>query len=251
MRSVLPKLLALGAIGVGLLLGGGDARADAKGDEALRKLDAAQRQYKTLTNQYTITTQEPGKSPTELVVRTSVMGRKQFTEMLAPGDVKGTKVLQLSDSEMYVYMPAYRKIRRVASHMSEGGFLGTTYTAGDLNMKEYGGLFSATFVSEDGGNLVVMLEPRPDVRAPYGKIEITIDKAMSQPVRLKYFDDQGNHVKTETRTNYSCDGKVCLAKRLRMVDHTKNDKWSRVELNEYKINPELPEDMFSKRNLQH
>jgi outer membrane lipoprotein-sorting protein len=251
MNSVLRTGSMLCSLGIGLLAGVGQARADGKGDDALRKVDEAQRQYKTLTSQYTITTQEPGKSPTEMVVRTNFMGRKQFTELLSPGDVKGTKVLHLSDSEMYVYMPAYRKIRRVASHVNEAGFMGTTYSATDMNLTAYGLFFTANISSEDGGNLVLALEAKPDARAPYGKLELTIDKSLNLPTRIKYFDDKGNHVKTETRTNYSCEQKVCLPKRQKMVDHTKNDKWSRLELSEYKVNPSLPEDMFSKRNLQH
>jgi len=251
MRNVLRKGLMLCTFGLGLGLGATEARADAKGDEVLRKVDDALHSYKTLTSQYTMTTQEPGKDPTEMVVRTNFMGRKQFTELLAPGDVKGTKVLHLSDTEMYIYMPAYRKIRRVASHVNEQGFLGTTYSATDMNLTAYALYFSATVVSEDGGNVVLALVPKPDARAPYGKMELTIDKSLNLPTRIKYYDDKGTYVKTETRTNYSCEQKVCLPKRQKMVDHTKNDKWSRLELSEVKINPSLPEDMFSKRNLQH
>ncbi len=251
MKSVLRKGLMLCTLGLGLFVAGTGARADAKGDAALRKVDEAQRQYKTLTSQYTITTQEPGKDPTEMVVRTNFMGRKQFTELLAPGDMKGTKVLHLSDTEMYIYMPAYRKIRRVASHVNEQGFLGTTYSATDMNLTAYGEYFSATVSSEDGANLVLALEPKPDARAPYGKMELTIDKSLNLPTRIKYYDEKGNHVKTETRTNYVCEGRVCMPKRQKMVDHTKNEKWSRIELGEYKVNPSLPDDMFSKRNLQH
>ena len=251
MRSVVSKLVALGAIGLGLVVGSGQARADAKGDAALQKVVDALHSYKTLTNQYTMTTQEPGKDPTDMVVRTNFSGQKQFTELLAPGDVKGTKVLHLSETEMYIYMPAYRKIRRIASHVNDQGFLGTTYSATDMNLTNYNQFFTATVASEDGGNLVLTLDPKPDARSPYGKMELTIDKSMNLPTRIKYFDEKGNHVKTETRTNYVCEGKVCLAKRQKMVDHTKNDKWSRLELTEYHVNPSLPDDMFSKRNLQH
>ena len=251
MKSALRKGLMLCTLGLGLLAGAQQARADGAGDAALSKVDEANRQYKTLTAQYNITTQEPGKDATEMVVRTNFSGLKQFTELLAPGDVKGTKVLHLSETEMYIYMPAYRKIRRVASHVNEQGFLGSCYSATDMNLTQYGLFFSAKIACEDGGNLVLALDPKPDARAPYGKLELTIDKSLNLPTRIKYFDDKGNHVKTETRTNYVCEGKVCLPKRQKMVDHTKNEKWSRLELGEYKINPSLPEDMFSKRNLQH
>jgi len=251
MRRGLSKLLALGALGACLLGLAGAASADPKGEDVMHKSDAAQARYKTLTVQYNITTQEPGKDSSEMVVRTNFKGRKQFTELLSPGDVKGTKVLHLSDTEMYVYMPAYRKIRRIASHVNEAGFMGTTYSATDMNLTQYGVFFNADLSSEDGSGWVLNLTPKADVSAPYGKIELTVSKSNFLPVTIKYFDDKGNHVKTETRSNQFCEQNVCLSKVQKMVDHTKGDKWSELKMSDYKINPALDEDMFSKRNLQH
>jgi surfeit locus 1 family protein len=44
----------------------------------------------------------------EFVAR--VKGKKSFTEFLAPGDLKGTRVLALSPTEIYVYLPEFQKI---------------------------------------------------------------------------------------------------------------------------------------------
>ena len=251
MTHVLHKILTVGTLALGLVTLDASAHADAQGDAVVRKMDDALKSYKTLTVQYNVTTQEPGKGTSEMVVRSNFKGKKQYTELLSPGDVKGTKVLHLSESEMYVYMPAYRKIRRVASHVNEQGFMGSTYSATDMNLTQYSLFFTGQIASEDDGSWTVTLDPKPDVSPPYGKVVITVAKSNNLPTTIKYFDDKGNHVKTETRTNYFCEGKVCLAKEQKMVDHTKGDKWSRLSLGEYQINPELSDDMFSKRNLQH
>jgi outer membrane lipoprotein-sorting protein len=252
MHCALPKAFPIGVVGFALLTAAGSARADAAGDAALAKIDKAQKQYNSLTVQYTVSTKEPGKSPSVMSVRSNFKGQKQFTELLSPGDVKGTKVLHLSDTELYVWVPAYRKIRRVASHMNEGGFMGTTYSVQDMSLTQYGRYFTATLGADRGNMIVLALTARADAtRLPYGKLELTVDKATNLPVKIKYFDEAGRHIKTEVREGYECEGTICLAKVQRMTDHTKGDKASELRLDEHRINPSLPDDMFSKRNLQH
>jgi outer membrane lipoprotein-sorting protein len=250
MRSVVAKLWTVGALGLAMLTAG-TARADAKGDELVRKVDAALKSYKTLTVQYDVTTQEPGRETTKQVVRSNMKGKKQLTELLAPGDIKGTKALNLSETEMYVYMPAFRKIRRVASHVNEGGFMGSTYAVQDMNLTQYAGLFNGTILGEDGGNWTLQLDKKPDAALPYSKLEVTVDKKLTLPTRIKYFDEKGQHIKTETRLDYACQQNVCTAKRQKMVDHSKGEKWTRLDQTEVIVNPDLPDDMFSKRSLQH
>jgi len=41
-------------------------------------------------------------------------------------------------AELYIYLPAYNKVRRVASHATKGGFLGTTYSNEDISTITFG-----------------------------------------------------------------------------------------------------------------
>lgn len=228
----------------------GPARADSAGDQVLHQLDKAIKAYDTLTVKYTMTTKEPGRDESHLIVRTNFKGHRQFTEILGPPDMKGTKVLHLSNTKMYIYMPSFRKIRRIASHMTEAGFLGTTYSQRDMNLTAYRPFFEAVVKSEDDATWSLHLKARPDTDAPYGSLAMTVSKKLKLPLRVKYFNDKGTHVKTETRMKYFCEDSVCLPKRQKMVDHTKNEKWSKLHLDEWNINPRLPKKMFSKRNLK-
>jgi len=244
------KLAASAAVGAMLLTVSAIAPADSAGDGVLHKVDKAVKSYDSLTVKYTMTTKEAGHDETHLIVRTSFEGHKQFTEILGPADMKGTKVLHLSNTKMYIYLPSFRKIRRIASHMTEAGFLGTTYSQRDMNLTAYRPYFEADLASEDDATWSLKLKARPDTDAPYGSLEMTVHKKLKLPLRIKYFNDKGTHVKTETRMKYFCEGQVCLPKRQKMVDHTKGDKWSKLHLDEWDINPSLPDKMFSKRNLK-
>lgn len=243
------KLATAVAVGTVLLTAPATAGADAAGENVIHQMDQALKAYDTLTVKYTMTTKEPDRNESHLIVRTSFKGHKQFTEILGPPDMKGTKVLHLTNTKMYIYMPSFRKIRRIASHMTEAGFLGTTYSQRDMNLTSYRPYFEGNLVSEDAATWKVELAARPGRDAPYGSLEMVISKKLKLPLRIKFFNDKGTHVKTETRLKYFCEDGVCLPKRQKMVDHTKGGKWSKLDLDEWKINPSLSDSMFSKRNL--
>ena len=70
-----------------------------------------------------VTSQEPGKQPREMAFSVQLR-EKTLTEFSAPGDIKGTRVLVLSRSQMYIYLPAYRKVRRIAITSPNKGLWG-------------------------------------------------------------------------------------------------------------------------------
>jgi outer membrane lipoprotein-sorting protein len=226
-----------------------EAQADAGCEASLAKVDAALNAYKTIELHYTMLTQEPGKRATRMKIRTRIKARKtkkkQFTELLAPADMKGTKVLSLSASKMWIYLPSFRKVRRVASHTSDQSFLGTAFSAADMNLSRYSKIYSC---SQQGDTLD--LKARDGKGATYGRIVIKIDKAKMLPLDMKYFDAGGRHVKTELRSGYFCEGKVCSAKTIKMTNHAKGGLWSELTLTDHKINAKMSKKLFSKRNLR-
>lgn len=224
--------------------------AASSGNSVLAKVDRAQKQYTSLMLTYGVETHESGRSDLYMKIRTRFKGNRQFTEFLAPGDVKGTRVLHLSDTKMYIYMPAFRKVRRIASHMNEQGMMGTTFSGRDMHITQYGEYYDAKLLSESSSSWSLRLEARPDTRAPYPKMELKVSKKLTLPTEIKYFNDQGKHIKTETRWDFVCEGKVCLARHQRMADHTKGDKYSQVNLQDHEINPSIPDKLFSKRSLR-
>lgn len=233
------------------LIAGTVAMADPAGDAALAKLDDAISRYKTLQVKYDVLNQEPGKPQNKLELMARVKaGGKQLTEILGPADVKGTKVLILSDDQMYVYLPAFGKVRRVASHVKDQGFMGTTFSQSDMALMSYGHLYEATIGSDSGSEMVLVLTPKAGASPPYAKIEMTVEKARMLPTKMKYFNASAQHVKTETRGNYKCEGNVCTPGEQKMTDHTKGDHWSKLVITSLKINPSLSDDVFSKRSLQ-
>ena len=241
--------LSIGATSLAVLLASGTARADAAGDKLLSAMDEAMNRAKTHYLQYEITNQVPGKAETKLAVSVWLKGEKRLSEFTAPADVKGTKVLVLSSTQMYVYLPAFGKVRRIASSAGDQGFMGMTFSQDDFQVK-YAHLYTATVASENAAEAVLTATPKAGQPAPYAKVEFTISKDRMLPSQLKYFNGEGTNVKTETRTNYTCQGIICTATEQKMVDNTKSGTWTKMIRKTWKVNEAMSDDLFSKRSLE-
>jgi len=217
----------------------------------LAKLDDNMNQSKDQTLNWQVTSQEPGKKqPREMAFSVQLKGAKTLTEFNAPGDIKGTRVLVLSRSQMYIYMPAYRKVRRIASHVTQQGFMGTTYSHADMSATRFGDVYTSTLQSETDAEWVLELQPIPEKEAPYAKVVMTIAKEKHLPKELKYFNTKGEHIKTETRDGYDCKGSVCNPTVLKMTDHSRNDAWTELKCIDWEANVGIDDDVFTVRTLQ-
>ena len=72
----------------------------------------------------------------------------------------------------------------------------------------------------------------------------------SLPSELRYFNDKGEHVKTETRAYPGCEGPPCIPEEIKMVDHTRSDMSTTLTQDILGINTGLDEALFSQRTLQ-
>jgi outer membrane lipoprotein-sorting protein len=94
--------------------------SDGKGNQRIRKFSSAQKA-------------DPSGKMTKTVMR-----------FLEPADVKGTGILTFdhenSDDDMWLYMPAFRKVRRIVSSEKTKAFMGSEFTNSDItkpSMTEY------------------------------------------------------------------------------------------------------------------
>lgn len=241
---------------VGSLLAGAaafspnQAFADEKGDKAIAAVDGAIFKAKTQVLEYDATIKVKDKADRKLGLSVMLKGEWRFSEFLTPSDVKGTKVLILSPSQMYVYLPAFKKVRRIASHVTDQGFMGMNFTQDEMAIASYSKMYTATVASEDDKVKKLVLTKKEDSEAPYPKIEMTVEKARNLPTEIKYFSDSGTHVKTETRSDYTCEKEFCAPKTMKMVDLTKEGSSTTLSRTKWKVNVDIPDSRFSKRALE-
>lgn len=241
--------LVLGATALAVLVPSETVRADPAGDKLLTSVEEALNRAKTQYFVYDISTQQPGKPETKQALELRMKGEKSLFEYTAPADMKGIKVLVLSPTQMYVYLPAFGKVRRIATTATDQAFLGMTFSLEDFQTR-WSGEYTATVLSESATQARIAATPKAGQQPLYGKIEFTIAKDRMVPIEIKYFNTGGTLVKTETRTGYTCQGNICTPAEQKMIDQTKGGMWTKLARKAWKVNEAMSDDLFSKRSLE-
>jgi hypothetical protein len=238
--------LSAGAVVLGLLSATARARADEAGDRALAALDEATNRAKSYYFEFDVA----NRDGTRLALIVRLKGDKRLTEFTAPADMKGTKVLILSTTQTYVYLPAFGKVRRVASSVSDQGFMGMTFSPDDFTTI-FSPQYTATIASDSPTEMKLVAVAKPGQTPPYPRVEFTVGKEKFLATEVKYFNAAGTNVKTEVRTGYTCEGNVCTPSEQTMTDNTKNGVWTKMTRKVWRVNVDLSDDVFSKRALEH
>jgi outer membrane lipoprotein-sorting protein len=220
------------------------------GDEYLVQVDKRANAPTDVWFSFRATTQEPGKAPRKMAFEVQNKGEKRMVRFTAPSDMKGTRVLVLSRQQMWVYLPAYRKVRRVASHVKQQGFMGTTYSDEDMSTTQFAHVYSATVSSESETDVHLRLTTRVGAESGYAHAEMVVRRDIMLPSEIRYFNEAGQHLKTETRSEYDCAESLCTPKQMRMTDHTRGGAWTVLEAVSRKVNQGIPDSNFTVRNLE-
>jgi outer membrane lipoprotein-sorting protein len=219
-------------------------------EELLAEVDAKLTESNDQYLVWDLVTYEPGKKERKLTFQATVKGKHwRRVDFLAPADIKGMKILIRSPTAMYIYLPSFRKVRRVASHVQEQGFMGSSFDHAEVSLATYSDTFDAVGSSDHSDYFTLVLE-RKDPTYPHAKIEIDVDKKTLQVKEGRYFNSKGVKVKTETREKFVCSETYCTPHHVEMIDHTRGDLRSVMTLKKYKTNVGVPDSFFTVRSLQ-
>lgn len=225
--------------------------ASPSANDIIKMMDQAMTRARDQLFVYEVTTEEAGKAARRLSMRVQIKGDKlRFVDFLAPGDIKGMKVLIVSLDQMYIYLPAYRKIRRVASHARSQSFMGTAFNQDDMSITRYGDLYAGALIKETSGEWLIRATRRPGKTFPYAALEFSIRKDIHHPSKIEYMSDSGIKLKTETRSDYTCKDNVCNPREMVMVDHSRGHIRTKLLRTEWKFNSGIPDEVFTPRYLQ-
>lgn len=119
---------------------------------------------------------------------------KQLVEFLYPADVKGTKFLIFNNhdkntDEMWLYLPALKRERRIAAHMTKDNFMGTDFTYEEIS-GNYQGKYTANRLVDEKINAydcyVLELHPNDQSDKTITKMWIWKDKYL--PIKIEFFN---------------------------------------------------------------
>ncbi len=136
-------------------------------------------------------------------VRKSEMYQKgdemRLVRFLSPADQKGIGFLSLPNDVMYLYLPAFHKIRRIASHVKNENFAGTDFSYDDMSSFKYAEEYNAKLLETKNSVYVLELTAKPGIKKDYSKLIMEIRKDNFYPVKISFYDKAGNLWKILTR----------------------------------------------------
>lgn len=169
---------------------------------------------------------------------------------LSPAEVKNVTLLSIKSGEkIYLYMPAYKKVRLIAGSSKSEKFMGTDFSYDDLGGSYGREDYEATLTGEDEKDYYLDLRPLKE-DSKYGKLSMVVDKEKFYFKKIDFFDTVGTLWKTlevhEVREKE--DGSVQILK-LSLSDVKESHK-TIMEMETIEENVELPQDFFSVRTIQ-
>jgi hypothetical protein len=149
---VSPPLLP-GIIAVLLAIGAGAASAQQapNGNEILKNVDETMSAPRDQDVEATLVLVDKDGNRKERTLRMYQKGADtRMARFLTPADQKGISVLSLPDGSIYLYLPAFKKVKRIASSVKNTTFAGTDFTYEDMEARRYADSYTAELVRTEG-----------------------------------------------------------------------------------------------------
>lgn len=183
-------------------------------------------------------------------------GDKSMTIFDSPNDVKGTAFLSFTHTnamdDQWLYLPALKRVKRIASKNKSGPFMGSEFAYEDLNSFEveqydYRWLRDETL---DGQDCFVIESIPRDEYSGYSKQISWIDKTHYRALKIDFYDHKNTLLKTLTLSDYQLHlDKFWRPTKQSMLNH-KNQRRTEVYLRNYQFGTGLDESDFTENSLK-
>ncbi len=172
---------------------------------------------------------------------------KRLFRFTAPAAEAGIAFLSLPDDVMYLYMPAFGRERRIASHVKNQSFAGTDFSYEDLESTRYADKYTPMLLEETDDHFVLELTPLPDVRSDYSKVIAYVNKDHYYPEKMESYDRGGQKAKIADYTFEKKDDYWYIKEIF--MQNLKRDHSTRMTFTEVVFDSGLDEGIFTVRNL--
>ena len=187
---------------------------------------------------------------------------KRIVRFLAPADVKGTGVLMFdhdaAPDDVWIFLPALRKTRRIVSSQRNQSFLGSEFSFGDLSAPSLDE-FTYNLVKEEdaGGEPCFVVDVTPKEKATgdaegYSKKTVWISKATYTVRRTQFFDMGGKLLKELNTSDVKLldpKKKAYRAMKMEMVNK-QNGRKSTFLSEKVTLAPDTKDEYFTERYLE-
>lgn len=174
---------------------------------------------------------------------------KRMVKFLSPAEQRGIAFLSLPDDIMYLYLPAFKKTRRIASHVKNTKFAGTDFTYEDMEAKRYSEKYNPSLLEEKDNHYILQLDPKEGLKTDYSKLIMWIRTDNFYATKTEYYDKGEKLYKIMTNKNIEQVDGHWVAKEMMMED-LKIEHKTMMIMEEIKFDTGLSDDVFTERYLK-
>ncbi|MDX1418661.1 MAG: outer membrane lipoprotein-sorting protein [Rubricoccaceae bacterium] len=179
-------------------------------DEVFREVDRRQRAVEQQRAEVRMEIEdERGRTRTREMLLLSKQGDddrgRALVVFTAPADIRGTGLLTVETDrgdEQQLYLPAMRRVQRIAGAGRQERFAGSDFTYEDLSTRDPDD-YTSRMASTTDDAFILEAVPKPGVESAYGRILLGIDRERYTILRADYFDEGGRMVKRLRASDFS------------------------------------------------
>jgi len=174
--------------------------------------------------------------------------RMRMIRMLS-GELKGMSTLVEDRDRIYVYLPGFKKVRRVAAHNMNQTFAGSDFTNDDMAATTWADEYDATIARQDATTWTLRCTPKPGSKAQHPEAMVTVAKTGYYQVEVEYRDAAGTPVRSQKARDLKQFGNVERYSTVVMRDERTGHQTT-LTIRDFRVNRGLADGIFSQRQLE-
>ncbi len=183
-------------------------------------------------------------------------GDKSISVFHTPRDVNGTAFLSythaLEPDEQWLYLPALKRVKRIASANKSGPFVGSEFAFEDLSSQEVK-KYTYKWLKDESinGRDCFVSERYPQYEhSGYQRQVVWIDKTIYQPLKIEFYDRKNALLKTLDFVNYQqYKDQYWRVSEMKMVNHQTGKETDLIWEN-YRLDNNFTDRDFDRNTLK-
>ena len=182
-------------------------------------------------------------------------GKKQIAWFLSPADDKGIGFLKIEhdkkDDEIRVYLPAFKKVRRISSKKKSDSFMGSDLSYEDLsnrNINDNTYNLLGNEVIDDQDYHILEIKPKKNTNSEYSKHISWINKSNILPFKEDSYD-KSNKLLKQKYFHFTKINDYYVIDTMKVFNVQKNHN-TVLTFKDIKINSNINDNIFQEKNLK-
>lgn len=217
--------------------------------EILVKMDKTISGYKDQVMKNTMTIKSAKGEPKSYDFTITQKGTEKRLIRFTSGEVKGMAMLILGHGRVFVYLPGFRKVRRVAAHAMNQSFAGSDFSNDDTSPMPWSEVCISKLLREDKDYWYINCKLKPEAHMHYSRLVMQVGKKTFFQDGVDYYGKDGKKIK-EMRSSEPKDYHGIKRNSVVVMTDVRTGHTTRLDIRDFRVNQGLSDSKFTVRQLQ-